>query len=198
MVISIFEFMQRVLPWSTLRTPFWITLITTAIFVSMAIFCMIYGWQSRQRAPVHRGSLQLFYYSQALLLVGLGIDKQVGLLNWLTGYSRLIAMRDGWYYTRRPFQLDLIIGLTIAGLLLLAVACWSFRAILHTHWLSLVGAVGLLTYVAIRAVSFHDVDALLAARVWGLRWDWLCEVGGSVFLFGALTLAFMMQRRSTS
>lgn len=185
------------LPWSTLRNPFWVASITTAFFVSMALLCVIYGWQSGQRAVAHRWSLQRFYYSQALLLVGLGIDKQVGLLNWLTSYSRLIAMRDGWYYTRRPFQLELIIGFTIAGLLLLGVAGWCFRTILYTHWLPLVSAIGLLMYVAIRAVSLHDVDALLAARVWGMRWDTLGEIGGSLFLFCTLTLAFGMQRRHT-
>ena len=195
--MSIFEFMQRVLPWSTLRNPLWGAPLTTALFISMALLCLVYGWQSSQRTSIHRRPLQLFYYSQALLLVALGVDKQIGLLNWLTGYSRLVALRDGWYYTRRPFQLEIIVGFTIAGLLLLVMAGWYFRAILPIHWLPLLGAVGLLTYVAIRAVSFHDVDALLATRVWGIRRDWLYEVGGSVFQFGALTLSFMIQRRRT-
>lgn len=195
--MSIFEFIHRLLPWATLRNPLWNAPITTVLFVGMALLCIIYGWQSSQRTWAHRGPLQLFYYGQALLLLGLGLDKQLGLLPWLTSYSRLMAMRDGWYYTRRSFQLDLIIGATIAGLLLLGVACWCFRAILRFHWLPLVSAVGLLTYVAIRAVSLHDVDAVLADRVWGVRWDWLCEVGGSVFLFCTLTGAFMTQRRRT-
>lgn len=193
--MSIFEFMHRVLPWSTLRNPFWIASMTTGLFGGMALFCVVYGWQSSQRAPVQREILQRFYYSQALLLIGLGLDRQMGLLNWLTSYSRLIAMRDGWYYTRRAFQLELILGCTIAGLLFLGITCWWFRTILHTHWLPLVGAVGLLTYVAIRAVSLHDVDALLATRVWGLRWDTLCEVGGSIFLFCTLTGVFVTQRK---
>lgn len=195
--MSISEFIHRLLPWSTLRNPLWIAPITTGLFVGMALLCVVYAWQSSRRTSAYRGVLQLFYYSQALLLLGLGLDKQLGLLSWLTSYSRLVAMRDGWYYTRRSFQLDLIIGATIAGVLLLGVACWCFRAILRLHWLPLVSAVGLLTYVAIRAVSLHDVDALLADRVWGVRWDWLCEVGGSVFLFCTLTGAFVTQRRRT-
>ena len=39
------------------------------------------------------------------------------------------------------------------------------------------------------------LNALLAARVWGLRRDWLVELGGSLFLLCALTLAFSVQQR---
>ena len=33
-------------------------------------------------------------------------------------------------------------------------------------------------FVVIRAASFHHVDAFLASRLGGLRWNWILELGG--------------------
>lgn len=195
--MSIAEFLHRVLPWSSVVGPLWIGPLTSGLLLSMALLCLVYAWQVRRSPATYRGSLQRFYYSQAFLLCALGLDRQWGLLDWLTRYCRLWAMNEGWYYTRQAFQLDVIVGILLASVLLLGLACWCFRPILRHHWLPLVGALGLLTYVAIRAISLHDVDALLAARVWGVQRDWLLELGGSLFLFCALTLAFSAQQRSS-
>jgi hypothetical protein len=35
-----------------------------------------------------------------------------------------------------------------------------------------------LGFVIIRAASFHHVDALLAARLGGMKWNWILELGG--------------------
>lgn len=168
---------------------------TSGLLLSTALLSLLYAWQARRSPATYRRPLQLFYYSQACLLLFLSLDKQWGLLHRLTSYSRIIAMRDGWYYSRHSLQVELIVVMIVAGLLLLGVASWCFRAILRQQWLPLLSAIGLLTYVVIRAISLHDIDALLAARVWGLRRDWLVELGGSLFLLCALTLAFSVQQR---
>ncbi len=36
----------------------------------------------------------------------------------------------------------------------------------------------ILGFVVIRAASFHHVDALLAARLGGVRWNWIFELSG--------------------
>lgn len=194
-MMSIFEFMHRLLPWTSLVTPTRVDALTSGLLLLMTILCLLYTWQVRQRASVHQRSLQRFYATQALLLLGLSMDKQWGVLAWLTNYSRFWAMREGWYYSRRPLQFDLIVGIIGAGLLLFGLACWYFRAILRQHWLPLLGAIGLLTYVAVRAVSLHAVDAMLADRVLGVRLDLLLELGGGIFLFCMLNLAFYWQQR---
>lgn len=196
--MSISEWIHRLLSWSSMAGPLWIGPLTSGLLLSMALLCLVYAWQVRRSLPTYRGSLQRFYYSQACLLLALGLDKQWGLLDRLTGYYRSWALNGGWYSTRHAFQVDIIVGILLVSVLLLGVACWCFRPILRHQWLPLVGALGLLAYVAIRAVSLHDVDALLADRLWGLRRDWLFELGGSLFLLCALTLAFSVQQRSSN
>lgn len=192
-MMSIFEFIQRTLPWSRMTGPLTLTPLTSGLLLSLALLSGVYGWQVRH-SP-RRRALQRFYYSQALLLLTLGLDKQWGLLDQLTSYNRMRALRDGWYSTRHTFQLDLIIGILLASLLLFGVACWCFRTILRYHWLPLVGALGLLAFVTVRAVSFHNVDSLMADRIWGVRLDGLYELGSGLFLLGTLTLAFFAQQK---
>jgi hypothetical protein len=44
----------------------------------------------------------------------------------------------------------------------------------------------LLSFVAIRAASFHHVDILLSAHLAGLKLNWILELGGIAFVaFGA-------------
>lgn len=133
-----------------------------------------------------------------VLLLVLGMNKQLGLLIALTAYSRLMAMREGWYNTRRLAQLDLIWGLGAVAFFSLVLIGWYFRPILRQHWLPLVTAMGLLTYVAIRTVSYHAVDAIILDRVLGIPQDWLFELAGVCLLIGTLTLAFYRQQRQES
>jgi hypothetical protein len=55
------------------------------------------------------------------------------------------------------------------------VVVWSQPQITR---LAVAGALWLLTYIAIRAVSFHPVDVLANTRVLGFRWSWILEFTG--------------------
>jgi len=170
--------------------------VTVAVAWGGALLCFSYVLRLHYSAPIQRRQLQAFYGGQALLLLLLGLNREWGLLNILTSYSRLTAMRAGWYNTRRLAQFDLIVGLGVAALLVLLLTAWYFRPILWRHWLPLVVATGLLTYVAIRTVSLHAVDAIILDRVLGVPWDWIIELSGIVLLIGALTVAFCRQQRA--
>lgn len=158
-----------------------------------ALLCCYYIFRLWQPAPGQRRLLQTFYSGQALLLLLLGMNRQWDLLNALTSYSRLTAMREGWYNARRLAQFDLIVGLGVAALLLLLLTAWGFRSILRYHWLPLMTAMGLLTYVGIRTVSLHAVDAIILDRMLGIPLDWIVEWVGVCLLIGTLTVAYRQQ-----
>jgi hypothetical protein len=40
----------------------------------------------------------------------------------------------------------------------------------------------ILGFVVIRAASFHHVDAFLVARLGGVKWNWILELGGITFV----------------
>lgn len=174
----------------------WIKTATVIVAWGGALLCLIYVLRLHSNTPARRRQLQAFYGGQALLLLLLGLNRKWELLNAFTSYSRLTAMREGWYNTRRLAQFDLIVSLGVAALLILLLTAWSFRPILRRHGVPLLVAIGLLTYVGIRTVSLHAVDAIILDRVLGVPWDWLIELAGICLLLGTLILAFHWQQRT--
>lgn len=63
--------------------------------------------------------------------------------------------------------------------------------------LALVGLVVLLTFVAIRAASFHYVDALIGKRYIGVRVNHLLELGG-ISIIAVAALGARRAGRSTA
>src|SRR5262249_60045186 len=70
----------------------------------------------------------------------------------------------------------LIVALGCAGAL--AGFVWAARPMLSRRGPALLGMLFILGFVVIRAASFHHVDAFLAARLGGMKWNWILELGG--------------------
>ena len=51
----------------------------------------------------------------------------------------------------------------------------------------------LLTFIVVRAISFHHFDLFLKARVGGLKMNWVLELGG----IALVALAALRERRTT-
>lgn len=123
-----------------------------------------------------------------LLLLGLmllTINKQLDLQSALTELGRLAAARGGWYDDRRQVQMAFISGVVIMGMTIFAAAAYlSWGAPATTH-VALLGAAGLILFVAIRAASFHHVDSLLGHEIGGIRVNWLFEMGGLLVIIGS-------------
>ncbi len=118
-------------------------------------------------------------------LIVLGINKQLDLQSALTELGRILADRQGWYADRRQVQMAFIAGVGVMGLTM-------FAAILHLTWgaptatiWALLGSIGLVAFVIIRAASFHHVDAVLGTRLSGWRINWLLEMGGLLVIIGS-------------
>lgn len=110
-------------------------------------------------------------------LVLLGINKQLDLQSALTEIGRILADKQGWYEDRRQIQMAFIAGIAMMGLTLIAAMLnltWGAPA--SAHW-ALLGGVGLVIFVIIRAASFHHVDEMLGQRFSGLQINWLLEMG---------------------
>ena len=69
-------------------------------------------------------------------------------------------------------------GVALIASGLLAVSLWVARRSLRQRGPALVGLLFVLGFVVIRAASFHHVDAFLAARLGGIKWNWILELGG--------------------
>jgi len=105
----------------------------------------------------------------ALVLVALGINKQLDLQGLLMEWGRSFAHQHGVYEKRRILQMIFLALLAIASL---TVGVLWFRINRH-HWREqgymLVGSVFLVTFVLLRAASFHHFQEFLAFPLGGVK-----------------------------
>ena len=128
-----------------------------------------------------------FWRMLALGLAALGVNKQLDLQTALTEFGRILAAEQGWYDERRQVQRTFIVTVALGNLLLGSVVAVLLRSAPRPTWLAIAGTIGLLCFVAIRAASFHHLDAWLGGSIDGLHWNWILEVGSIVVvLMGTL------------
>lgn len=122
----------------------------------------------------------------AVLFLLLGINKQLDLQSAFTEVGRYIAHHQGWYESRQAVQFLFVCGIVILGALAAAVTVFLVRGVAAPTWVALLGTAFVLTFVVIRAASFHHVDVFISTRLAGVRWNWILEIGGlTIVLIGA-------------
>ena len=104
-----------------------------------------------------------------------------------TEVMRVVAREQGWYEARRQYQYAFIGAVAVLAAVVgtaLIAAVWRLGRALK---LAAVGLVFVLVFVAVRAMSFHHVDALIGTRVLNVRVNWIFEIGGiAVVIAGAV------------
>lgn len=114
----------------------------------------------------------------ALGMAALCVNKQLDLQSLLTAVGRVIAWHEGWFEQRRAYQKWIVLGLLVVSGILGAWSVWRFNAFWRSHRLLAAGGFFLMTFIAVRAVSFHHVDVFLNSAVGGMRMNWILELGG--------------------
>ena len=128
--------------------------------------CLTAGAQAN---TTRAAGLTRFWLACAFVLLLLSLNKQLDLQKIFTQMARALAREQGWYKSRKPVQFAV---LGAALLIVLALSCWMMF-LLRTHWRKVAFALGgffvISTYIAMRATSHHDVDALMRAGPVPLR-----------------------------
>ena len=141
-----------------------------------------------QRARRGPRRLSWFWFGCAAALIALAINKQLDLHG---DFERLVernAREYGWYGERRIVQAWFVRAAVAGGIVLAAVVLFMYRRGSPQHWLAIAGIGGLAAFVAIRAASFHDVDAVLGMQLGArLSVSRALELGGAL-LIGATAL----------
>jgi hypothetical protein len=121
----------------------------------------------------------------AIGMTGLCINKQLDLQSLFTAIGRVAAWHEGWFEQRRAFQKWFVLGaLGISGVTG-ALVLWRFHKFWISHKLLFAGGLFLMTFILVRAISFHHVDVFLNSSVGGLRMNWVLELGGILLVGGA-------------
>jgi hypothetical protein len=153
---------------------------TVAAYLAASIAC---AWAARMEIALARSGSRAaaaFWWLFAGLLVLLGVNKQLDLQSLVTVVGRRVALAQGWYEHRRIYQAIFIGGVALLGIAVLGAFGWYARGVLRRSKLAVAGAAFLVTFVIVRASSFHQVDRLLGLRLGGLKWNWILELSGIV------------------
>ncbi len=116
----------------------------------------------------------------ALAFLLLGINKQLDLQSALTEAGRLIAYRQGWYAERRHVQREFIAVVGLLGAAAIALGVWLARRTSRAARLAISGAIVVVTFVVIRAASFHHMDIFIHSHWLGMKVNWLLELPGII------------------
>ncbi len=134
-------------------------------------------WGALGRAePIAR--LGALWLCLAVLMLLLGVNKQLDLQTAVTEMGRILARSQGWYEERRWVQAAFVALVGLAGVAGLALVALLARGNLGEAWLALVGTTLVVVFVLVRGSSFHHVDALVGTEIGGVRANWVLELGG--------------------
>jgi hypothetical protein len=126
-----------------------------------------------------------FWAGVGVVMITLGINKQLDLQTYFTEAMRDLALAEGWYEDRRRYQVAFIAALCLAGVLASGIVVLALRHVLGEVLGGALGLVLITTFVLVRAASFHYVDRLLGAGK--LRLNWVLELSGiAIILLSAL------------
>lgn len=170
---------------------------TTVGYAVGAVLAALAGWSEAGGdcdPQGNRKKLKL-WLAVALVMACLCVNKQLDLQSLLTDIGRVISRHQGWYERRRSIQQWFVLGVLVGAGTFGYWFIWRFRAFWASHWLLASGLLFLLTFIAIRAISFQHVDVILGTSVLGIRINWVLELTG--ILIVSLSATRELARRST-
>ena len=109
----------------------------------------------------HQRLLARFWLVACVTLTVLGVNKQLDLQSLFTQLLRDAAHQQGWYDSRRSYQFAFVVIIAGAGVVGVVAMAWVWRRVLDRVWIALLGLMWMMSFVVIRAASFHHVDTFL-------------------------------------
>jgi hypothetical protein len=150
---------------------------TVLAYFATALLCYRALRSASNAGPSSRG-LVVGWSLLCVLMVALGLNKQLDLQSLMTVVSRRLAIEQGWYEERHVVQVWFIAALSTLAMAAAAICGFWMRGHLREFWLALLGGAFIALFVVVRATSFHHVDSFLRSTSFGVRWNGLLELGG--------------------
>jgi hypothetical protein len=125
------------------------------------------------------GRRSCFFWSMiCLLMILLGINKQLDLQTLFTEVGRQIAKAQGWMDQRRIVQFWFIVAFGTMALVAFLSFAIILRGLFRRFMLAFTGLFFLLSFIFIRATSFHHFDEILGFTLLGAKMNWVIELTG--------------------
>ena len=144
--------------------------IVAAYFVgAIAAFVASRGGRKRDRR---------FWLAICVLLVVLGLNKELDLQTYVTVEGRELAKSFGWYEQRRLVQGVFLLALALAAVITVGALMKGLRRSPPPMKWAAVGIALLLIFILARAATFHHIDEWVTINFGGLRSGWWIELAG--------------------
>lgn len=158
----------------------WVTVAAYAAASALAA-CAAFRPAKNSSGGLHSAKSRL-WLGVAVLMACLCINKQLDLQSLLTDIGRVMARRQGWYEQRRDFQKLLVLAILAGSGIFASWFIWRFREFWLNHKLLTAGLLFLLTFIVVRAISFHHFDVFISRTIFGVRMNWLLELTGILLI----------------
>ena len=165
----------------------WLTVVAYAVAAYFAYRayrnCVAHAHTLRDRAPAEAHAQRLLASLWLLVLVAmvlLGINKQLDLQTLFTQTMRAIFFRLDLYEQRRKFQVAFIGAIAGVAMLTVVGLTYVFWRVLRRAIGAVIGLAVVVSFVVIRAASFHHVDLYLKSGPFPL--NVFLELGGVIVL----------------
>jgi len=119
-----------------------------------------------------------FWFMITLLMVLLGINKQLDLQSLFAEMGRQIAIAQDWYPHRRVVQFSFIVLFVTMSVAAFAWFARAYRELFRRYALAFCGLFFLLSFVVIRAAAFHHFDEVIQYDLHGIKMNWVLELTG--------------------
>lgn len=169
----------------------WFTVAAYASGAVLAVMAALGGTESDTELKKRNRTLWL---AIAVLLAGLGVNRQLYLQSLVTEIGRLLAQHQSWYGHRQGFQESAVVAVLMGAGAFAGWLIWRFNAFCVNHRLLMAGLLLLLTLLVVRTISFHPVDVVLRATILGLRLNRALELTGILLV----SLAAINERRASN
>ena len=165
------------------------------IFVYFFTMCLCYLVRKNSGKLFPDSTVQKqrsFWSILTVIMFALGINKQLDLQTYMTTIGKYYARRDGWYQHRAIFQYSFIKFIFVLSFSSLALLIFYLRDTFIDNILAILGICLLLGFIAIRASSFHHVDAFISSSIFSVRMNWIMELS-AIFLI-SLSAGLILKR----
>ena len=158
----------------------WITVI---VYFIVAVICLKAAFTTIQNnKQTTEKSIKTFWIFLTLFLVALGINKQFDFQSLLTQIGRDISVEQGWYKHRRIVQMYFVSMIGTIGIIALTFLIKTYHNTYSSIKITLAGCITLFVFIVIRASSFHHIELLIDMKLFGIKVNWLLELGSLVII----------------
>jgi hypothetical protein len=163
------------------------------VYFAAGVCCVIAGIREVRRKRDYPELWPTFWFVTAAFFFAIVVARETDVIDLMTQLGRETAIAQGWYDDRRKYQSMVIAAITGVWFVTVVISLWRVPARRRRYLPEAIVVFSLLAFGGVRAVSLHQVDAVLYRRpIHGVKIDAILELAGVVLAIG---LTFWQPRR---